>query len=383
MKFIYFSHPEIETLYPLRKRDSLVPLQSLMGKPVGARVLQQVQNLGFEEVLVAFPGSHELLEYVKPPARIAPIEWSQEAARALASLISTIDDEFFVLQLGSAIAGPEVYASVISRWNETSRSTLLLVPYSPGEDVVGVHSVRYEVDLARKVIRGVCIGGQRGLYFSGIMISDKRLASELSERRSILEAIVSFSSKDDCDFHVWSGSISAVNSPFNLLSTVKELLSATREAIISTEARISPTAVIEGVVVIERDAIVDHYCVIKGPAFIGRGALVGAHSFVRSYVSVEPGAVVGSGAEVKRSYIGPRAVVGSQCHITDSVIGDAALLRPMCVTLNYDPREAARGAVFVKRGSVIGEKALINGGSVLQPKCVVEPESFFDAERAR
>jgi glucose-1-phosphate thymidylyltransferase len=147
---------------------------------------------------------------------------------------------------------------------------------------------------------------------------------------------------------------------------------------ISKEAKVSPTAVLEGPVLIEDGAVIDHYTVIKGPVYIGKRSFIGAHSLVRNYVSLEESSVLGSGVEVKRSYIGPRVTIGSNCLVTDSILGENATFKPFVVTLNYDPHEAKRlGEFYIKRGVILGKGSLINGGSVLKPGTIIESRKIY------
>jgi bifunctional N-acetylglucosamine-1-phosphate-uridyltransferase/glucosamine-1-phosphate-acetyltransferase GlmU-like protein len=79
---------------------------------------------------------------------------------------------------------------------------------------------------------------------------------------------------------------------------------------------------------------------------------------------------------VKRSYIGRGASIGSKCYIADSLVGEEAMVRPSCITINYDPLEARRPG-FEKMGSIIGEKSIVDSGSVLKPRTVIEPGTLY------
>jgi len=376
-KALFFSHPEIENLYPLRERSVPTPLQMLLGRPIGAFVLEGLQSVNPKDVVAAFPQASRIADFLKPTTRVVPVDCNENPATALSRIIDDLIEDFLILQVGSFIASQEIYSSLVTRWNETGASLALLVPHAPGEDVIGVHAIRFEIDLQSKTIEKVEIGGERGLYFTGLMIVDRDFVKLLKERKSILESVALYFSDRSRGFHVWTGSFSSVNSPFNLLEAAKEVLSEVRDTRVHAKAKISPTAVLEGPVIIDEHAVVDHYSVIKGPAYIGRGALVGAHSFVRQYVTIESNAVVGAGSEVKRSYVGPSSFISSHCYITDSVIGDQALIRPFVVTLNYDPQEATRPGMLVKKGSIIGERSIANGGSVLRPRSIVRPGEVY------
>ena len=349
----------------------------LLGRPVGAFVLEGLQNAKLKDVVAAFPQASRIVDFIKPPVRAIPIDYNENPAMTLSSIIDELAEDFLLLQVGSFIASRDIYSSLLTKWNETGTSLALLVPHAPGEDVVGVHAIRFKVDLQSKTIERIEIGGEKGLYFTGLMIVERDFARLLKERKNVPEAIALYFSGRSRGFHVWTGQFSSVNTPFNLLEATKDLLNTIQDTRVHVKAKISPTAVIEGPVIIEEHAVVDHYSVIKGPAYIGRGALVGAHSFIRQHVTIESNAVVGASSEVKRSYVGPSSFISSHCYITDSVIGDRAMIRPFVVTLNYDPQEAIGSRMLAKKGSIIGEKSIVNGGSILKPKSVVKPREVY------
>ena len=380
VRIVYFSHPEIESLYPLTRKDKPLPNQVVLGKEIAVRVVENIHKSYFREIIVAYPSiservQEEIME-LRGNIRVIEVDPAENACRCLKRVLENLGDSA-VVQLGSLLAPPEYYDAFLVRWNEVGGENLISLQPQALSKENKVYSLKFTVEFMHNRIKGVTTEGGEGKYsFSGLIIAGKTFIECLETASSLSEALIMYVKKTEAHFHLWTGNIALIDSPLNLLNAVKILLQRLERQSISSEASVSPTAVIEGPVIVEAGARIDHYSVIKGPAYIGKDAMVGAHSFVRDHVSLEEGAVVGAHAEVKRSYIAPKVLIGSKTYVTDSLVGDGATIRPLTVTLNYDPKEAAKGIVR-KMGSIIGEKSIIEGGSVLRPRTVVEPQSVY------
>jgi len=179
----------------------------------------------------------------------------------------------------------------------------------------------------------------------------------------------------------WNKPWVLIKYPWDILSANKMLLSELKIKRISTNARIAPSAVIEGPVIIEDGAIIDHNAVIKGPAYIGRETLIGMGAFIREHSSIEDNAVIGAYSEIKRSSIQVHANISSWCFIGDSVVGVNASLGPKVVTLNVLPSGIkvsrlhpvrVKGRTLTKLGAIIGTGARIGACTVLYPGAYID-----------
>ena len=224
------------------------------------------------------------------------------------------------------------------------------------------------VNVAVEDSRLAGLGG--GFVFAGIVVARRsrleRLAAD--EWRTLLEelegATVYYVK------HPWV----RLEKGYDILLYLILLLASMRSQTISSEANISPTAVIEGPVYIEEGVRIDHYAVIKGPAVICRNAFVGLHATVRSFTSLEPGARIGAYSEAYVAYIGRNASISSHVYITGSVVGEEAKIEPFTATKVVYGKTAAEklGLVApfpweVRAGAVIESGARVTAGSVLQP----------------
>lgn len=378
---VYVSGKDIETLFPLLKREKPVPNLTVLGKPVAVWVAQAILGAGIEDAIMTY---HSIAPNVRGTIgeKISLLECGEESAVNCAiEAVSQTKSNDIALIIGSHIFGGDFLRSSIAGWNEVGgKSLAVLVPDQLSlEERAG--RIGVDVEFIGKYVKNASIIGEKDMpyLFTGTILGEREeILDMLKSPGNIREKIVEFLKRTRPSFYIYSGRHSSITSPWALLELVKSLLTDTAGVYISSTAKVSPTAVIEGSVVIEDGATIDHYSVIKGPVYISRGAFVGAHTLLRSGVSVEPFAVIGAGVELKRSYVGYGATIGSHCNVTDSVLGERSTMRPMVVTLNFEVHEAKkRGEAYRKKGSIIGEGAIVNGGTTLKPGSVVEPGQIY------
>src|SRR3989338_2193234 len=130
---------------------------------------------------------------------------------------------------------------------------------------------------------------------------------------------------------------------------LNDALLARQQARVSQLAQVSPTAVIQGMVIVEDGAGIHEYAVIKGPCYIGKGAVVGDHALIRGPTSLAAGATIGTFSEVARSIVMEQSSVHSG-YLGDSIIGRQCHLGAGFITAN---RRLDRGPVKV---TVKGER---------------------------
>ena len=106
---------------------------------------------------------------------------------------------------------------------------------------------------------------------------------------------------------------------------LNEALLARQQDRVSQSAQVSPTAAIQGMVIVEDGAVIHEYAVIKGPCYIGKNAVVGDHALIRGATSLAEAVKIGPFSEVARSivmeqsslhsgYLGD-SIIGRQCHL--------------------------------------------------------------------
>ena len=396
MELLYISLPFVESLYPLTPKETPTSSVILHGKTILEHIALAALQGDMDRVIHVTSDRKSLkLQHIGiNPDRLV-IHECRATRDCETSLEDTIEDTHVVVQLGSIITNnPKLYESVMSRWNESGGEILIvLTPDIQVLEESGINRIRIGVDLSKNELDKNQIGVTQGYNFTGIMIMPKDLAIGLLKqlvhqkwvqaRNEITEYLVEFLKRQEYSitYHILTLPLYPVNTAWNLLLTSKEMLRLLKKQEIENTAKVSPSATIEGPVIVGEGAVIDHGAVIKGPVYIGRNALVGANSFVRSYTTIEEGSVIGALSEVKRSYIGPGATIGSHSHITDSLIGKDATIRPMSVTLNYDQGIAKKVREYEKKGAIVGKGAIVDGGSILRPSTIIEPGSVYSPSK--
>lgn len=108
--------------------------------------------------------------------------------------------------------------------------------------------------------------------------------------------------------------------PWDFLKAVQKALGAITRSIISTDAYVAKTSVLDGPCIIEDGVNVDDFCKIKGPVYIGKNSFIGMSSLVRSCM-LGSSTKVGFNCEIAKSYFAGDDKVAHQNVILDSIIG--------------------------------------------------------------
>ncbi len=361
----------VETSYPLFRRDKPTLNAYLLGRRVIEREVENALQAGITEITAVYEG---VLEVGGSLPSGASAYWVKEddVMANLEKALSRSGDDKIVLQLASFETSPGFYRFFLEKWSEAGGAVFTLLASTPTSLTYGLGGIRALIDFQTNSLTEVGVGVE-GYGLTGALGASRSLILEhVRSSKNLLDLALRLLETGSTKAHVWPEDFVLLNEPRSFLHAIKAAMRRYSSTIIKPTARISPTAVIEGPVYIDDGAVIDHYAVIKGPVYVGPGAFVGSHTLIRNSVSIEPGAIIGSGAEVKRSYIGRGASIGSKCYIADSLVGEEAMVRPSCITINYDPLEARRPG-FEKMGSIIGERSIVDSGSVLKPRTVIEP----------
>ena len=110
--------------------------------------------------------------------------------------------------------------------------------------------------------------------------------------------------------------------PWDFLNLVQKVLhEEVTQNIISPNASIAKSSIIEGPCLIEDDVKIDDFCKIKGPIYIGKGSFVGMSSLIRNCMFGNE-TRIGFNCEIGRSYFAGHDKISHQNVILDSIIGD-------------------------------------------------------------
>ena len=181
---------------------------------------------------------------------------------------------------------------------------------------------------------------------------------------------------------IYNGAWQAIKYPWHILDAVDYFLSRLPGRISST-ARISDKAVIDGNTVIEDNVRVLEGAVIRGPCYIGRNSIIGNGVLLRNSI-IGDDCVVGYGTEVKHSYIGDRCWFHSN-YIGDSVIEGDCSFGAGTVLANFRLDEAnislkvgsdELDTDHDKLGAMVGRGCRTGINASIMPGIRVGPNSF-------
>jgi bifunctional UDP-N-acetylglucosamine pyrophosphorylase/glucosamine-1-phosphate N-acetyltransferase len=144
----------------------------------------------------------------------------------------------------------------------------------------------------------------------------------------------------------------------------------------AVRGRVHPTAVLDGVVVVEEGAEIGPFVAVQGPVYLAAGARVLHGAFLRGPVVLGPDARVGHATEVKRSLLLGGARAPHFNYVGDSVLGHDVNLGAGVKLANV---KTVGGSVMVgdrdsrlrKLGSALGDGVSIGCNAVLAPGTVV------------
>ena len=181
----------------------------------------------------------------------------------------------------------------------------------------------------------------------------------------------------------YAGFWGALKRPWDVFSVVQHFLSGIGPAV-ATNAVVTPSAIIEGDVVLADNVHVLEHAVIRGPAYIGERSVIGNNALIRGGVHIGARSVVGFSTEVKNSYIGDDCWFHSN-YIGDSIIDDGCSFGSGCVTANlrFDKgvvRATIDGAHSdtgqAKLGVIMGRHCQVGINASLYPGVMVGPDAI-------
>lgn len=351
-------------------------LLSLVGKHIVEYVLNNLVGIGVRHVYMVINNPKDFEDIAVRYGKYLEIELIQQKKPDIEGSNNFCKDSIhrdFVLLYGDIIAPRDMYQELFSTYIENRYSVVLV----PEEDVESYGTAVLDESGSIERFIEKPIHGYQSLYVvGGAYILPKEFIEYVESYGNITEALNTINNRYRLKPCIWSGWWIDVEYPWDLLRASLYILQQIDRSSISSNAKISPNAVIEGPVIIEDDVEIDHYAIIKGPVYIGRKTYVGSHSLVRSYVSIEGDTTIGSYTEIVWSSIQKNTTIGSRSYIGFSVIGFNSVIEPGVITLNILPEEikiarsfkiTRRGREYVKIGAVIGADTRINAYRVLKP----------------
>lgn len=186
--------------------------------------------------------------------------------------------------------------------------------------------------------------------------------------------------------------------PWDFLNLVQKVLhEEVTQNLISPNASIAKSSIIEGPCLIEDDVKIDDFCKIKGPIFIGKGSYVGMSSLIRNCMFGNE-TRIGFNCEIGRSYLAGHDKISHQNVILDSIIGENVWFGGYSGTANVlltqgniryeicsgnlvDTGTNHFGAV-VGNNSAIGASVIILPGRQVPPNTMIQAGTIFGTKNS-
>ena len=353
------------------------PLIRLLGRPLIYYPTSNMVQLGLRTIYVVSRNptrvGNEVGQYFSNVSIENVGQRGDDINSAFKMINEVVGKGTVVVSFGDVVLPKEAYELALNSHVNSGRPvTILMTPLS---DLQGY----FEVQVNDVVAINKVAEHKSGYAWTGILVAEREFLTSLHEvDGNINEALRQF--RGNVNVALWSGWFVDVSYPWDLLSAIRYLMSDLREARVSKDSDVSPRAAIEGPVIIDEGARVDHGAIIRGPVYVGRNAYVGNNALIRNNTSLEEGSVIGADAEITESLIGYRATVGRGSFIGSSVIGDESTIEPGVVTLNVLPSGVevshlspviVRGKQLAKLGAIVGPKARVGANSVIYPGSII------------
>ncbi|HZD82587.1 MAG TPA: hypothetical protein VE076_06895 [Nitrososphaeraceae archaeon] len=182
--------------------------------------------------------------------------------------------------------------------------------------------------------------------------------------------------------------IDTIIYPWDFLKLIQKVLCDNiKDTIISPNASIATSSIIEGPCIIEDGVTIDDFCKIKGPTYIGKGSFIGMSSLIRNCMLCEK-TRIGFNCEIARSYFAGHDKMAHQNVILDSVIGKGVWLGGYSgtanVLLNRQNIRYELNGQFVDTGTdhfgaVIGNNCSVGASVIILPGRQVPSNSIIQA----
>jgi len=146
-------------------------------------------------------------------------------------------------------------------------------------------------------------------------------------------AVSALAGREKVGVIAYGGLWTAIKYPWHVLDAVRHFLDKSQPHI-SPSASISPSATIDGKVVIAENVRVMENAVVRGPAYIGRNSVIGNNCLVRGHSHIGDDCVIGFSTEIKGSYLGRRCWTHMN-YLGDSIVGEDCNFGAGTITANW------------------------------------------------
>lgn len=368
MKTLVLLAGQSKRFWPLTEK----PLFPIVGQPLIRHIAARLEKAGCTDLV--FIGSDNNLAEVEalfPGARTVQQENMKIGMRgALLSGLTTVGSEDILIVSANDLVEAEAYHKTVEAGKQQGVTGAILAQtvarYFPGgylsvenNRITGIVEKPGEGNEPSNLVNIVChYHSDASMLLAALQDVDESTDDGYEQALAKLFAAHMYVPV------AYDGVWQAVKFPWHVLSMLPIVLGDIKEQRIDSSARIHPTAVIEGNVVIEEGVRVLPHATIVGPAYIGAHSIIGNNALVRGS-SIGERCVIGYNTEVKSSVLHSHVWTHST-YIGDSVIGRNVSFGAGTVTGNLRLDE---GEIV----SAVGDKKLNTGlhkfGTIIGDDC--------------
>ena len=321
-------------------------LFKFLGKTLLQHQIEQARKASLNDfILIGNPRNIDRIKALTPDIPGANFAFAIQAqplgmANALQSAASKLPDEPILVVNPNDVFEGTAYTNILEAYHRNSAASYILAyetkKYFPGG---------YLVLGGDGEMKGIIEKPGRGNEPSNLVNMVVHLHTQPGKFLEYIAKVTT--SADDVYEQAWSKMIQeghkvkpvkynadwkAIKRPWDILSVMEHFLKGVKQNI-SPQATISPTAVIDGDVLIGEKAKVLENAVIRGPCYIGRNTIIGNGVLIRGGSHIGEDCVVGYGTEIKHCYIGDRCWFHTN-YLGDSIISNECSFGAGTVTAN-------------------------------------------------
>ncbi len=343
MKVVFLCGGVGKRMSPLSEDKSLL---KFLGKTLLEHQIEQARKAGIKEfILIGNPHNIDKIKAVAQNISGANFAFAiQERplgmANALEAAQNMLSDEPIIAVNPNDVFESTAYVNIMEEYQRDSATSYILA-YETKEYFPGGYLVVNEDREVKAIIEKPGRGNEPSNLVNMVVHLHTQpgkllqyIADTVTSADDVYEQALSKMIKEGYKVRAvrYSGFWKAIKYPWDVFSVMEHFLKQI-EKNISLKATISPTAVIEGDVLIEEGAKVLENAVIKGLCYIGRNCIIGNNALIRGGSHIGEGCVIGYGTEIKHCYIGDRCWFHRN-YFGDSIVGNDCSFGAGTVTAN-------------------------------------------------
>ncbi len=379
-------------MLPLSKYCPKTMLQ-VQGKFVIEYVIDGLIETGIDEFVIVLGHQKKKLdrvlgEYRSKGVNIKVIDQGQESGieGAILSAYPILSgSQPFIIAYGDIVTPSKFYHHLLNSYINTAADGAIAVTLMGKAQEFGIANLDDRGFITKILPDPSKDENDTNYIFAGASILPGEFFDILKEEKKLTKALSRLLKEQRriCA-SVWQDEWTDVGYGWDLLNANRNLYVDLDYARIHKSAKISPSAHISGLVVIEEGVTIDHNAKIVGPCYIGKNVYIGTNSLIRDFSCIEEECSIGFSVEIKNSVIQPRTKIGRLSFVGDSVIGENVVIGSGVTTMNVLRDEVSqkapqhiKGREYHKLGSIIGPNSLIGSNSVIKPYVVIDADQVI------